>query len=376
MPNQSPTIAMMLESGGPGGAETVLILLSEELLSRGYQVLPVKINDGEQWMVEKLQDLGLETEVIEIRRGYDLGYLRQMTDFLRRRKVDVVHSHEFTKAVYGAAATKRLGIPHVISMHGNQTMMKKLRRRVALRWAFRHSRATVAVSEDTRRHLEERLGLPPGRVVTVPNGIPIRNGDATPVREELKIAPEEVVILCVGTLVPRKGHIVILEALSRLREGECEVPWRLVIAGRGPERERLESFAASHGMGGRVDLLGHRDDIPNLQTLADIFSMPSLWEGLPLAVLEAMFAGNAVIASATSGIPEAIRDGENGILVPPGEPEPLFEGLRRLLESDALRKQLGEAARKTAESNFTVSRMADRYEALYWGDHSSPRVMA
>jgi glycosyltransferase involved in cell wall biosynthesis len=222
------------------------------------------------------------------------------------------------------------------------------------------------VSEDTRRHLEESLGLPKGRVVTIPNGIPVRTGNPEPVRRELGIRNDDVVILCVGNLLERKGHIVILDALRMLDQEGCDVPWKLIIAGRGEQHDRLRGFSHEHGLDDRVHLVGHRDDIPSLQSAAHIFSMPSLWEGLPLAVLEAMFAGNAIVASATSGIPEAIDDGENGILVPPGQPRALAVALRGLLESENHRRRLGEAARKKAEAEHTIGRMTDRYEVVYW----------
>jgi glycosyltransferase involved in cell wall biosynthesis len=343
-------------------------------MSRGYRVLPVKTDDGEVWLETQLRERGLTPEVLPVRHGYDLKYLKELTELLKRRNVDLVHSHEFTKAVYGGAATKKLGLPHVISMHGSQTMTRKLRRRMALRWAFRNARATVAVSEDTRRHLEESLGLPQGRVVTIPNGIPVRTGDPDPVRRELGIRDEDVVILCVGNLLERKGHIVILDALRMLDQEGCEVPWKLIIAGRGEQHDRLREFSREHGLEDRVRLVGHRDDIPSLQSAAHIFSMPSLWEGLPLAVLEAMFAGNAVVASATSGIPEAIDDGVNGILVPPGDSGALAGALRRLLESSTLRQGLGKAARAKADAEFTIARMTDRYEALYWRNGRASRA--
>src|SRR5581483_746525 len=156
-------------------------------------------------------------------------------------------------------------------------------------------------------------------------------------------------------------------ALARLEAEGLGVPWRLAIAGGrgGPERDRLAAFAAEHRMSDRVHLLLKRDDVPDLNAAADVFCMPSLWEGLPLALLEAMLAGKAIVASAASGIHEAIADGEQGLLVPPGDDAALAHALGKVLLDPNLRARLGEAARRRAEAEFTIERMADRYERLY-----------
>ena len=359
------TIAQMLECGGPGGAETVLLQLSEELLKRGHRIVPVRGQDGETWLDNQLRDRSLEPQYLPMRRAVDPAAVGSLAAILKKHSVDVVHSHEFTMAVYGAAATKKIAIPHVITMHGNLQTTEALRRRIALRWAYRTSHAVVAVSRATQAHLRKRLGRRAGEILTIPNGIPVRPGNPAGPRSEFGISNGEILILAVGNLYPGKAHIVLLRALARLSSEGCATPWRLIIAGRGGELPALETFAAQAGIQDRVHLAGHRDDIPDLQAAADVLCMPSLWEGLPLAVLEGMHAGNCIVASRTSGIPEAITDGENGLLVPPGDEGALAMALRRVLEDPALRSQLGAAGLATATERFHIKRMADRYEQLY-----------
>ena len=125
-------------------------------------------------------------------------------------------------------------------------------------------------------------------------------------------------------------------------------------------------MARKAGLADRIHLLGARNDVPDLQAAADLFAMPSLYEGLPLAILEAMLAGNAIVASRTSGIPEAVEDGRTGVLTPPGDPSALAEALKRLMDDSAYREALGQAAQQRARSHFTVAAMADRYERLYF----------
>ncbi len=363
------TVAVMLESDGPGGAEVVVFQLAQELARRGHKVLPVGPAKGVGWLGGKFRDAGVETLVFQKRHPLDPGWVSDLARQFRQHQITVVHSHEFGMAVYGAAAARRQNLPHVITMHGSQTMTRRLRRRIALRWAFRASRATVAVSLATKRQLDADLGLSADRIQVIHNGIPVRPGNAAPVREELGLRPDELLIVAVGNLDERKGHAVLLEALHRLEVEGLQQAWRLVIAGGrgGDRRPMLESFAAEHGLAGRLHILSHRDDVPDLLAAADIFAMPSLWEGLPLALLEAMLAGKAIVASETSGIPEAIEDGTHGLLVPPGDQAALATALGRLLTEPALRRRLGEEARSRGQAEFTIGAMVDSYERLYRG---------
>jgi len=185
------------------------------------------------------------------------------------------------------------------------------------------------------------------------------------VRAELGVGASDLLVLAIGSLMKRKGHRVLLEAMRRVETEEGTPAWKVAIAGEGAERADLEGFIAEHGLAGRAILLGNRDDVPDLQAAADIFAMPSLWEGLPLAVLEAMFAANPVIATTASGIPEAITHDENGLLIPPGDPDALAAAIRRLLRDRALRERLGARARERAQRDFSVGAMADGYERLY-----------
>jgi len=355
-------IAQMLESDGPGGAEVVVLRLGEALRARGHEVVPVGPARGCGWLAQQFRDRGFEPETFDLHRPLDWRCLRGMVDMLRRRRVDIVHSHEFTMAVYGTAAARWIRRPHVITMHGNQRMTSRWRRRQLLRGAFRWSDATVAVSHDTKRHLDAEIGLAPRVVRIVPNGVPVPAGERGRLRATLGVPENALVVAAMGSLVPRKGHAVLIRALA----AEAGLPWRLVIAGGGPEREPLQALARELRVDERVHLLGHRDDIGDILAAADIFAMPSLWEGLPLALLEAMATGKPVVASATSGIPEAITPEVEGLLTPPGDIDALRRALGRLLCDPVLRQQLGARAAGRAAAEFSIRAMTDRYESLYY----------
>lgn len=369
-------VAMMLESDGPGGAEVMMLRLSNELRRRGHFVLPVGPAHGIGWLGDHFRRSGFSPEVFRLRRPVDPGCVRGLVHLFREHRINAVHSHEFTMAVYGAAASRLLGIPHVITMHGGLTVCKALRRRIALRWAMRNSEHSVMVSCATQRQFARDLGVNESRLIVVPNGVPITRGDASRVKKEFDVRDDECVLLAVGNLETHKGHRVLLEALARLAARDERARWKLIIAGGrgGDQLEPLLDYVRGAGLHDRVRIVLNRDDIPDLLALAHVFVMPSLWEGLPMALLEAMLARKAIVASATAGIPEAIVNGREGILTPPGDIGALSDALESVVGNAARRTGFGVAAGLRAEREFTVDVMADRYERLYGGQ--SPALRA
>lgn len=341
--------------------------LSEELRQRGHAVVPVGPRNGTGWMGDMFRTAGFSPETFFLKRPLDPTCVGRFMRLFRRHDIDVVHSHEFTMGVYGSTAARLLAIPHVLTMHGGLTVTKALRRRIALRWAIRQSGSAVAVSKATREELAHDLGLRERAFTVVHNGVPLKAGNAERVRRELDCKGSDTVILAVGNLDRNKNHRMLLEALVCLQHDGLTVPWRLIIAaGRGgDEHQYLLEYARAQRIDDRVHILLGRNDIADLQALADVFVMPSLWEGLPMAVLEAMIAGKAIVASATAGIPEAIVNGREGILVPPGDLDAFAAGLRTLLTDPVRRRELAAAALARARREFTVQVMADRYLAMY-----------
>ena len=358
---------MMLESDGPGGAEMMVFRLSEELRRRGHTVVPVGPARGVGWLGDHFRRVGFTPEVFRLQRPIDPGCVRGLIELFREHDIDAVHSHEFTMAVYGAAAARLLNLPHVITMHGGFTVTKVLRRRIALRWAMRQSDHTVMVSRATQHQFAKELGVNEGMFTVVPNGVSLGDGDARRARAEFRIDERDCVLLAVGTLERHKGHQVLLEALARLVSAGLDAPWRLIIAGGrgGDQQGSLLNYVREMRLDNRVSIVTNRDDIPDLLALADVFVMPSLFEGLPMALLEAMLARKAIIASRTAGIPEAIVDGREGLLVTPSDVAGLADALRTLLTDPVRRAALADAAWLRAEKEFTVSVMAEGYERLY-----------
>lgn len=360
-------IAMMLESDEPGGAEMMVYRLSDELRQRGHTIVPVGPAHGVGWLGDMFRRGGFSPEVFRLQRPIDPGCVRGLVQLFREHRIDAVHSHEFTMAVYGAAASQLLGLPHLITMHGGLKVCKALRRRIALRWAMRSSDYAVMVSRATQTQFAVDLGVDPSQFTVVPNGVPVQAGNPSRVRAEFAIGEHDRVILAVGALERHKGHRVLLEALAQLTRSGFSTPWRLIIAGGGggSEHESLLDYVRAEKLGKRVHIVTNRNDVADLLALADVFVMPSLWEGLPMALLEAMVAGKVIVASAIAGIPEAVVNGRDGVLVPPGEVAPLAEALQLVLSDPARSRAMAGSALARASKEFTVQVMADTYEALY-----------
>jgi glycosyltransferase involved in cell wall biosynthesis len=363
--NASLRIALMIECDGPGGAELMMLDLATELRARGHTVLPVNLANGTGWLGARFVSAGFQPATFTIRSPVDLAAVRSLTSLLLDFRADVVHSHEFTMAIYGAAAAPRAHARHVITMHGGLYYATAWRRRTALRWAARRSDALVGVSVATAAALERTLGIPHERVFVVPNGIPLRSGTRDRVRRELSIPDDELLVIAVGNLYPVKGHAVLLDALAMLDTG---TKWHLAIAGRGDEEARLRAQTTAAGLDARVHLLGFRDDIPDILAAGDIFAMPSLSEGLPLALVEAMSFGLPVVVTRVGGIPEVVTDDVEALLVPPSDARALSTALRALIGGAALRERLGDAGRTRATRDYAIGTMVDRYERLYRGD--------
>jgi glycosyltransferase involved in cell wall biosynthesis len=357
-----PCIAQLIETDGPGGAERVVATLAAALQARGYPVLAMLPAGHEGWLGAMLHQCNIPVERYELTSPLSLACVRRLSSVMRRHNVAVAHSHEFTMAVYGAAAARLAGAAHVITMHGSDYCTRTRRRRLAMRVAARLSGPLACVSTALRVRLEQALSLP-GRCAVVPNGIAPAAPRRITLRAELGLDAAQPLLLSVGNLYPVKGHAVLIEALARL-DGNARRA-HLAIAGRGSLREPLEQRARDLGVASRVHWLGLRDDIPDLLAAANLFVLPSLSEGLPMALLEAMFAGASIVASDVGDVRIALEDGNAGILVPAGDATALAGALQGALDNPAAAMVLGVRARARARDAYHASTMTDRYLAMY-----------
>lgn len=225
----------------------------------------------------------------------------------------------------------------------------------------------VANSRAAAAHRHALTGFPLQRIHVIPNGLDMGRfaGVAPLPRAQVApgAAPDAPLLLLLGRLeLDMKGHAVMLKALARPELADAH----LVVAGDGLDRARLEALVAQGGLGGRVTLLGHRDDAPAVLPAVDVVAVPSLNnESSPNVILEAWAAHRPVVASAVAGVSELVADGANGLLVPPGDAAALAGALRRLIDAPDLAARLGAAGRRELEEHYTAEVMAARTTRLY-----------
>lgn len=358
-----PRIAHLIECDGPGGAERMVASLAIEQQQAGIQTLVILPANGEGWLEAQLAGSGVATEHFRLDRPVSLACARWLADVLREHRISLAHCHEFSMGVYGAWAAWLARIPHLVTMHGGRYFADRLRRRVALRAGAVLGGHMVAVSHELARQLRRDLWLPASRVSTIPNGVRYVAATHSTLRDELDLAPEDRLAVAVGNLYSVKGHRFAVEALALLQDSYPRL--HLAIAGRGDMADSLLRHAEQRGVAARLHLIGLRADIPNVLAGADLFVLPSLSEGLPLALLEAMFAARPIVASDVGEVRAVLGDGAAGVLVPAGDATALAAALAGVLAAPEQARELGARAKHRATTDYGIASMVARYKQLY-----------
>ena len=298
---------------------------------------------------------------------------RALLHLLRRQQFDILHSHLFHANVLGRLAARRAGVPVVVStIHVAEPRRWHL---ILERWTAPLATQLVAVSAGVRAHMVERAHLAAERILVIHNGV-----DVSPfslVRGEFRrregIPAGCTLITTVGRLDTQKGFPYLLKAAERVTLRHPDV--RFLVVGEGPRRRDLVSLRDRLGLKERVRFLGFRTDVPQILTDSDLFVLPSLWEGFPIALLEAMAAGIAVVATDVPGVREVVADGETGLVVPRKDMGALAGALCRLLDDPDLRRRFARAGRRKVEGEFgwgkVVAATMSLYERLLW--EATPR---
>ncbi|MGY1690877.1 glycosyltransferase [Geodermatophilus sp. SYSU D01105] len=349
---------------GTGGAESLVV----ELVRRGPEVgwaSAVASAGGSR--EEELLRAGLaDVHRVPLSRRRPAGLARAVAATRRALiasapDVVVAHNVGVTAAVALAQATRRRKVPVVTVFHG----VAAADYRTSARLLSTVPRAVVTVSQAIAGRLRS-AGLRREPVV-IPNAVTAPElPDREQARRELGVDPDTPVALCAARLVDQKRHDVLLRAWSRLPR-HCV----LLVAGDGPNRQGIEALHAELGLGERVRLLGNRTDVPRLLAAADVCTLASDWEGLPVFVLESMAAGRPVVATDVDGLTEVLRGG-GGLLVPPGSPDALAGALERLLTDTSARRAASDAASRTIAEKYDPLQMTRRYDALLRGLVGTP----
>lgn len=374
-----------------GGAQEVVRTLARNLQEEGHMAVVCTLRDGP--LRSDLEALGVPVEVVRPRARSVLSpvsWIREtqrikseFAELVKQREIDVIQTHLLRSVDFAIASLRRTdSLPLVFWTFHNVNFVlrrehvkghtwllgpKRMAYRYLYRFGSRRVNGLIAVSDETRRAMLEEIGDVTDRIHVIPNGVDAdlyqRQEVRQEVRRDLGVDESAPLIIMVGTFKKQKGHTYLIDALSRIVDHHPDV--RVLFVGDGELRDEVERRIVTTGLGEVVQLLGNRRDVPRLLGASDMFVLPSLWEGLPMALLEAMAAGLPCIATRVSGSSQVIEQGSSGLLVQPGDADDLEIALRRLLADRALADALGRAGRQRVLDHFSSRQQARKHIELF-----------
>ena len=298
---------------------------------------------------------------------FDPSTLTSLLTLIKQQKTDLLHLHGYGATNFGRLASLLTGIPNIVHEHAvlsNQPFYQTIADTVLSPLTTK----AIAVSEPVREFMISRRKIKPEKLETVIIGLPLAEFQAPEPsqleesRQQLGIYADEKIVSVVGRLDTQKGQIYLLQAaVSILKEFPKT---RFLIVGDGPDMSMLKSYAEQEGISNQVIFTGFRKDVSVLISLSDVIAMPSLWEGFPLTVLEAMNLKKPVVGTPAPGIPDVITDWETGFIVPFKNSEMLAEKIIELLKNMPLACKMGDRAWEVCQ-NYDISNSIQRLDEIY-----------
>ena len=346
------SVIHMQKVAGISGSEAHLLSLLPRLRERGWDVRMLMLHENEPgaWdFARALAARDVPLDAIRVRADVDPIAFAQLVAYLARRRPAILHTHLVHGETYGLLAGSFTQVPVRFSTkHGFNEFREMPYFGLADRAVASLADVEIAISRGLARYLEEVEGFDGESFEIVHYGI------------EPDGAPR---LLCVGRLIPIKGHIVLLRAFAEARRQLPDL--ELDVAGRGPLEPALRALARELGVGDAVRFLGHVTPIQGAIERATVVVVPSMGEGFGMVALEAMERARPVVAASIGGLGEIVQDGVTGVLVPPGEAEPLAAAIVRVAGDQQLAQRMGEAGRERALSRFLQVFCTERTELLY-----------
>lgn len=359
-----PSALHLIDTGGPGGAETVFCQLATRLNGRPLRSVPVVPREG--WLASQLRASELQPHIAPARGSVNIAYLRRLLAIVRAENVKMIHAHLLGASVYAAAVGGVLRLPVIGVFHGPTDFKSPGRLLAMKRLLLSRAAQLVAVSAGTRTALTD-FGIAHGRIELIPNGIDTSafsaKGDRK-LRQELGVPSEGVLIGAVGNIRAPKAYDILLKAAALVLATMPNAHFAVVGEGDDKTMQPLLTLREELRIGDRFHFLGFRKTTADLLGNFDVFVSSSRSEGLPLSFLEAMACGLGVVATRSGGAQEVLTE-ESGILVPIEDPRALAAALERMARDSKLRARLGAEGRRRVAKDFSIEKTVTQYETLY-----------
>jgi len=301
--------------------------------------------------------------------GVFLIEIPELIFLIKKEKPQILHSHLFHANLLGRIVGKICRVPIIISTIHNVNFGGKLREKL-LRYTDKFCNSTVAISQIVAKEMIKKRVVPKNKLKLICNGIEFKelnlskNRGKEKIHRELRIRKNQNILISVGRLTKQKGYFYMIKAVQILKKKYSDLIW--VILGDGEDRKKLAEKIKMENLQKNIFFLGIKENVAEYLFDSDIFIMPSLWEGLPLSLLEAMACGLPVVATNVGGIPEVVEDRISGFLVEPKNPIMLAEKIEYLLNLDIdSKKKMGMEGEKIIENKFSLEKMVRNYENLY-----------
>src|SRR5689334_14085358 len=322
---------------------------------------------------ERARSRGLSVRMVHCKGRADWRAVRQIEEYLREDSIDLIHTHGYKADLYGYLAAWRCHKPVVATCHNwvGGTAALGIYNHLD-RMALKKFNALAAVSDTVAQRLLA-FGVPAEKIKTIANGIDVPAFERAEPLPLLK-SENSTVVGIVARLDLQKGFEYLLQAAREL----CKTfpGLKILVVGEGPDRDAIEDLIQQYGLQSNVVLAGQQSNMPGVYAAMDIFVLPSLNEGLPMTVLEAMAASKPVIATRVGAIPSVIKDGENGLLVDPKNSEGLRKAIASLLSDPERRRRMGDQAHALVNRSYTSEAMALKYREMYEGVLGKPAPSA
>jgi len=360
------TVLQMIYSFQMGGSERMAATIVSAIDPSRFRPLVCGLNGGGP-LADQLQKEGIPCFILNRRNGWDLSLPPKLYRILRHERVDVIQTHHLGQFLYALVPALLLGLPVIYTEHSYHAFIQSGRLRWLARRILPSAWRVIAVGEDVRRYLCDRIGIPPERMEIIHQGLSVpdtNTEDIAALKASLGLGQGGgPVVGHVARLTAVKDQESLLRAFVRVRRSRPEA--RLVIVGDGELRDHLTALSVELGLEESVRFLGFRSDVERVLRAFDLFVLCSSTEGLPISLLEAMAAGRPVVATSVGGIPDLLRNGAAGVLVPPHSPEALADAILKLLSDPSARASYAQAGRREVETRFSLNKMVRRYESLY-----------
>jgi sugar transferase (PEP-CTERM/EpsH1 system associated) len=359
-------IVFLVHQLGLGGLENVVVDLANRLATLQFECTIINFSQSDP-LQNRVQQERTRTIALDKKAGNDPALVYRLYRFFRRERPHIVQTHNWGALVEGVVAAKLARVP--ILIHAEHGTVEGRRYNVFLqRILWRAVQGVLCVSEEHRQRLSKTVGFSYENITPILNGVNTDFFRPCPANEETiridrGLEPDALYIGTVGNLRPVKNHRLMLQASRDICTKYERV--RIVFIGEGSLKEDLIHLAKALGIYNQVKFLGARSDVRDLLNTLDIFVLPSLSEGLPISVLEAMACGLPVVATSVGGLPELIEDGKTGMLVPSQDESRLKSALEHLIRCEATRRTMGQAARKKVVERFSLDAMVNEYRNLY-----------